>query len=695
MLSFRAWVPGVFVLLFAVVGTGCGGPDVERTEILWDTWGVPHVYASNADSLMYAFGWAQMKAHGNRVLRLYGEARGRAAEYWGREHLASDRRVRTLELPEHARRWANEQKQPFKGYVEAFAEGMNAYAEAHPEALSESRKRALPVQSTDVFGHILRTLHMRFVAGESLGRARQWGRRGSNAWAIGPSRSESGNALLLTNPHLPWGDVYTWFEAQLVGPGFDAYGAALLGMPFPGVAFNQHLGWTHTVNPIDAADLYRLRLVEGGYAWEGRARPFNTDTKRLKVRQPDGSVRTDTMTVRRSVHGPVVAQEGDQALALRVAGLTQPNLFEQYWRMLRASSLSQFEAELRRLQMPMFNTIYADADGHILYHFGGRVPQRQQGDWAYWQGPVPGDTSSTLWRTIHPYEDLPRVMNPPSGWVQNANEPPFTATLPSPIEPDAVPPYMTPRVPGRATGMFRPQRSIEMLASDSSIAFAELRDYKSDTRMMAADRLLDDLLPAARERGGERAQRAAAVLADWDRTANAESQGSVLFARWLRAVTEQDAPFEMPYRPDAPRTTPDGLANPAAAVQALDDAAGEVLAQYDSLTVPWGAVHRLAGPEGSVPASGGNGMFGIFRVLWFRDGENGRRRAVGGDSYVALTEFTENGPRAKAVLPYGNASQPGSPHRGDQLQLYADKELRPVWLSRDSVQAHLEARTTF
>jgi acyl-homoserine-lactone acylase len=160
-------------------------------------------------------------------------------------------------------------------------------------------------------------------------------------------------------------------------------------------------------------------------------------------------------------------------------------------------------------------------------------------------------------------------------------------------------------------------------------------------------------------------------------------------------VTEQDAPFEMPYRPDAPRTTPDGLANPAAAVQALDDAAGEVLAQYDSLTVPWGAVHRLAGPEGSVPASGGNGMFGIFRVLWFRDGEHGRRRAVGGDSYVALTEFTKNGPRAKAVLPYGNASQPGSPHRGDQLQLYADKELRPVWLSRDSVQAHLEARTTF
>ncbi len=695
MHDFRHWIRSVLLLIVATAGLGCGAPEIERTEILWDTWGVPHIYSADADSLMYAFGWAQMRAHGDRVLRLYGEARGRAAEYWGPEHLDSDRRIRTLELPELGRQWANDQEEPFRGYLEAFVDGMNAYADAHPDRLDDAREVVLPVRPRDVFAHVLRAVHVSFSARGDLQRAQRWRRAGSNAWAIGPSRSASGNAMLLTNPHLPWDDQFTWFEAQLVGPGFDAYGAALLGMPFPGVGFNQHLGWTHTVNTIDASDLYRLRLVDGGYAWNGGTRPFNTDTKVLKVRQSDGSMRTDTMAVRRSVHGPVVARRNGEALALRIAGLSQSGLFEQYWRMLQATTLSQFEAALRRLQMPMFNTVYADEDGHILYHFGGRVPKRDRGDWAYWQGIVPGDTSGTLWNSVHAYEELPRVVDPPSGWVQNANEPPFTATLPSRVEPSEVPAYMAPQALDPVAGMFRSQRSIEMVDGDSSITFEELQTYKNDTRLAAADRLLDDLLPAARQSGNDRAQRAAAVLDQWDRTADAESQGSVLFATWLREVVGSDTSFETPYRLDAPRSTPDGLADPGNAVQALTRAARRVERRHDSLTVPWGAVHRLVGPNGSYAASGGNGLFGLFRVLWFGEMEQGRRRATGGDSYVALTEFTEDGPRAKAVLPYGNASQPNSPHRGDQLEMYAEKRMRPVWLHRDSVRAHLERRTTF
>jgi acyl-homoserine-lactone acylase len=676
---------------------GCDdGP--ERTEILWDTWGVPHIYSPDADSLMYAFGWAQMQAHGNRVLRLYGEARGRAAEYWGPKHLDSDRRIRTLELPELGRQWASDQDEPFQGYIEAFVAGMNAYAEAHPDRIDDARERVLPLQPTDVFAHILRVVHVDFLAGFSrndLRRAQRWRRAGSNAWAVGPSRSASGNAMLLTNPHLPWGGRFTWFETQLAGPEFNAYGAALLGTPFPAVAFNQHLGWTHTVNPIDASDLYRLRLVDGGYAWNGGTRPFNTDTTVLRAKRGDGSMRTDTMVVRRSVHGPVVARRNGEALALRIAGLSQSGLFEQYWRMLRATNLSQFEAALRRLQMPMFNTVYADEDGHILYHFGGRVPNRNLGGWAYWQGVVPGDTSATLWKSVHPYEDLPRMVDPPSGWVQNANEPPFTATLPKRVDPSNVPSYMTPLAPARMAFMLRPQRSIAMVDGDSSITFEELKAYKNDTRMEAADRLLDDLLPAVREQGGERAQRAATVLADWDRTADAESQGSVLFAHWFRAMMEDGSPFATPYQLDAPRTTPDGLANPDTAARTLARVARKVESRYDSLDVSWGEVHRLVGPNGSYPASGGDGLFGIFRVLKFGEREAGRRRATFGDSYMALTEFTEDGPRARAILPYGNASQPGSPHRGDQLEMYAEKRMRPVWLNRDSIRAHLERRTTF
>ena len=84
-------------------GQDRGAPD--GSEILWDSWGVPHVYGNDAQGLFYGFGWAQMQSHGNLLLHLYGEARGRAAEYWGEEYLPSDRWIRTLGVPARARDW--------------------------------------------------------------------------------------------------------------------------------------------------------------------------------------------------------------------------------------------------------------------------------------------------------------------------------------------------------------------------------------------------------------------------------------------------------------------------------------------------------------------------------------------------------------------------------------------------------------
>jgi len=151
--------------LLTLVGCGPSAPDApDRTEILWDTWGVPHVYAPSADSAFYAYGWAQMKAHGTRVLRLYGQSRGRAAEYFGADQLPSDRQVRTLGIPRQAQAWDAAQTAPYARYVEAFVAGMNAYAEAHPEVLGEAPRRVLPVRATDVYGQLLRSIHYTFIA---------------------------------------------------------------------------------------------------------------------------------------------------------------------------------------------------------------------------------------------------------------------------------------------------------------------------------------------------------------------------------------------------------------------------------------------------------------------------------------------------------------------------------------------------
>jgi acyl-homoserine-lactone acylase len=321
----------------------------------------------------------------------------------------------------------------------------------------------------------------------------------------------------------------------------------------------------------------------------------------------------------------------------------------------------------------------------------GRTPVRPKGNYN-WAGIVPGDTSATLWTRTHPYEELPRVVDPPSGWLQNANDPPWTTTFPPALDANKFPSYMA-----RRFMHFRAQRSARMLMEDPRISFDEMVGYKHSTRMELADRILDDLIQAVQQHGGEQAKRAMAVLESWDRCADAESRGAVLFEAFFKELTQRagkSGPFAVPWNENSPLNTPDGLADPAMAVAALEAAAAKVQADHGSLEVAWGKVYHLLIDKVDLPANGGPSDLGIFRAAYFGRANNGPMQMAGGDSYVAAIEFS-NPVRARALIAYGNSSQPGSPHRTDQLPLFARKELRPVWRTRQEIEAHLEARKVF
>jgi acyl-homoserine-lactone acylase len=680
----------VLALLAAVLApAACRPTPVARAEILWDRYGVPHVFADDVPGLAYGLGWAEMRNHADLILRLYGEARGRAAEYWGEDYLDGDEWVRLMGVPERAARWDSALEPRERALLDAFVAGVNDYAREHADALGDDLERVLPVVPSDVLAHVQRVIEFEFVTSRDAvdHAAEDWGLPGSNAWAIAPARTASGHAMLLANPHLPWSGFYRWFEAQLTGGGVNGYGATLVGMPLLAIGFNDAVGWTHTVNTLDGADLYELRLEGDGYRWEDGVRPFEIERQTLKVRTSPGATRDEPFVIRRSVQGPVVAERRGKALALRVVNLDESHLVGQYWDMIRAGNLQEFEAALGRLQMPFFTVMYADRDGHIMHLFGGRVPVRPAGDYD-WSGVVPGAGPRTLWTATHPYADLPRVVDPPSGWLQNANDPPWTTTFPRAIDPDRYPKYMAPRFMS-----FRAQRSVRMLEAADHLTFDDLVTDKFSTRFELADRILDDLLAAAGTRTGL-VRDAAAVLDRWDRSAEAESRGAVLFERFWReyvSYTERTGPFATRWDPERPLETPAGLANPAEAVRALQAAALQLGLARQPLDVAWGAIHRLRLDGVDLAANGGPGDLGIFRVIGYRNADDGREVATGGDSYVAAIEFA-NPVRALAVLAPGNATQHGSPHRTDQLGLVADKRLRPVWRTRAEIQANLELR---
>jgi acyl-homoserine-lactone acylase len=667
----------------------------HQNAVLWDTWGVPHVYATDTASLFYEFGWAQMKSHADLLLRLYGQARGRAAEYWGSDYLASDELVHTMGFPEQAQHWYEAQSPEWRTNLNRFVAGMNAYAERHPNEIDPQVRVVLPIQVTDVFAHLQRVLFTFLVGDNSCGGSFNSGSLGSNGWAIAPVHATSGSTMLLANPHLPWGDLFTFYEAQLVAPGTNLYGATLVGFPVLTIAFNTFLSWTVTVNTLDSCTLYALTLAGNGYLFDGQIRSFETSTQTLKIRQSDGTLKEQPLVVRRSIQGPVFVVNG-QALALRVVGVDQfpaYGSFQEWWEMGHARNLHELQEALRRLQIPRFTIIAADRAGHILSLFNGQVPKRPFGDWNDWAGVVPGDTSRTLWTALLPYDNLPKVVDPASGWVQNANSPPWYMTFPQTLHPEQYPAYLAPI--GEMS--LREQRSVEMLTAQSRLSFEQMISDKFSSHAEMADRVLDDLIAAAQTSGDVLAQQAAQVLQSWDRNFDAASRGAVLFAEWAHLLQQRQAPFfAVPWDATQPRTTPRGLADPQAAVAALDAAAKQVQAQYGALDIPWGQIFRLHRGASDYPGSGGPDDLGIFRVVEYDPGANGQFYADDGDSYIAAVEFSSSGVmQARVLLTYGNSSQPDSPHNGDQLALYAHNQLRTAWLTYQAVGQHLEARDLF
>jgi len=121
-----------------------------------------------------------------------------------------------------------------------------------------------------------------------------------------------------------------------------------------------------------------------------------------------------------------------------------------------------------------------------------------------------------------------------------------------------------------------------------------------------------------------------------------------------------------------------------------DAAAAEVIQKYGSMDAAFGEIFHFSINDQEFPASGGNEKYGIFRSFNYREEKN-KSLAESGCTYMAITEFGKP-VRALVLLAYGNASQPGSPHRPDQLDLLAQKKMRPALLTRKAVLEQLEKR---
>jgi acyl-homoserine-lactone acylase len=739
--------------------------------IYWDQYAVPHIYGPDIPTVVRGLAYAQMENHAESLLNNVARARGRSAEYFGpgasNFNITYDTLMRTYGIQARAQAWVAQGGAFQQSVLQAFCDGVNEYATRNPGQILPQLQQILPVVPADITAGEIETINYTFLpeqddvpatiatwqsGGITAVRKLKRVHRpvGSNGWGIMPAKSADGNAILMGNPHLPWGNnmpisdsdanqnfgIYQWIEANLIigdpnNPTVNASGVTFIGGPFIGLGFNDYLGWTHTNNTIQNADLYQLTLDSTGtkYLFGGSYIPLQHTTSVIKVLQSNGTEVPQTVDIYTSIHGPVVAFNSahTQALALRVAGLNQPSLVTQYWNMIQAQNLQQFQAAESMLQMPFFNTMYADRGGNVFYLFGGQQPVRPAGTTAadVFGTVLDGTDPKQLWTKTMSFAQLPQAVNPPGNFVANSNNPPWTSAFPQPasLNPANYPAYIAPQFMD-----FRPQHGATFLTSPpEKLTAAQVLAGKESNEMYLADRVVGDLIAIANtaaQSGDTTAQAAAAILSSWDHTANATSAGGPLFEAWWTLVAADvqagkisadttdsfyspHPKFRVPWSPATPITTPSGLdpSNNAQLLADLDAAYANTVGTFGSASIPWGTAHKttLVTRSGAtqnlvlpflsdLPLSGADDEYGPLRVVnpYFISVPpliNSQFISYGGDGYVQVIEFTPTGAQGGTLLTYGNASRPNSPHITDQLPFFQSQTLKPALRTFSAVQS--------
>jgi acyl-homoserine-lactone acylase len=486
-------------------------------------------------------------------------------------------------------------------------------------------------------------------------------------------------------------------------PGrLDFYGSTLVGYPWLRAGFNDRLGYVQTNNAPDNADIFALPLDPlrpDHYRFDGKSRPLVRVDVAVDVKKDDGTMATERRTYWHSHLGPIVHRDAATAFAYRSTALDAWRFFEGFWRLSHARSLKEYLKTMSMRLSPTSNYTYADADGNVLYLWNARIPRRVEDGTSY-ELDVPGGTKKYVWKDLHPTRDLPQLLNPPGGFVQNANNPPWYVSLPQPLDPARYPSYFE-----RGELALRPQLALDMLAAREKFSVEDLTRLKFETRLLLAERVKPELLVAiaAQRAPSEELLQARAVLEAWDNRASASSRGAVLFQRfWDQYRAEVRQPYAEKWDAARPAKTPRGIANTDAALKHLAEAVKWTQTTYGAADVAWGDVNRYRFGDLDLPGEGASGQLGAFRVQQYDapEGNDAAARVAGwaavdrrlagfGDAWVLLVHFTRP-VQAYSVLAYGQTTDRASPHSRNQIRIFAARSLRPAWYTDADVAAHTE-----
>jgi len=659
-------------------------------KILRDTYGVPHIFGHTDADAAYGLGYAHSEDDFLTIQQVLMAARGKLATVYGADSAPADYLVQFLRVWDVVDAEYEKLSPGTRAIAEAYADGLNVYAAHHPD---EALHGLFPVTGKDIVAASVEKSPLFFGLDETIGHLFSEDPEpvptptevtfNSNEFAIAPSRTSNGQTFLDVNSHQPYEGPVAWYEAHIHSDeGWDMVGGTFPASPLIIHGHNRDLGWAFTVNHPDLVDVYRLTINPENI----NQYKFDGDWKDLEVRQAKLVVKIIgnlKVTVNRetlwSVYGPVVRGKS-QTYAIRYGDIGTAGIWEQLYRMNKATNFEEWQDAMRLMQLPMFNAAYADREGNIYYLYNGAIPIRNEKyDWSDY---LPGDTSETLWTEYLPFDELPQVLNPPSGFIQNANGTPYRATLGA-GNPD--PSMFSPTLGIDTDISSRSLRMLELFGADESITPEEFVQYKFDMQYSKDSVVATfvEMLSNAKMPDADTA-RAQEVIRTWDMITDPDSTGAALMVYTLNALNGK--------YPGAIKLSKLGQGNVNASMlmDAFTEAVKTLMQHFGRVDVKWGDVNRLIRGSVDLPIGGGPD---ILHATYGEMQEDGRLKITDGDSYVLMVTWEKDGSvHSMSVHQFGAATiRTDSPHYADQAPLLAKRELKPVWFEEADIRQHLES----
>ena len=403
---------------------------------------------------------------------------------------------------------------------------------------------------------------------------------------------------------------------------------------------------------------------------------------------------TITLPLYYTHHGPIIRvdKERHRAYSVKVPNYDGVNYSTGLYLLMKARNLDQFKGALARQLMPRWNLLYSDAV-NIWVHNGNVAPRAEDVDWSK---PVPGWTKETEWGPYIPFERYPQLLNPPSGFLQNCNNPPWVATWNSGLKPLEPAPYylqVTPKADaGEEVLNTRGERLFRMSGEDRKFTLEEMIELGFDTYVLPADVIVPLLVNAAakREPLNDASLAQMACLRAWDRHSSKASVAYTYLYYWAKAYKDlfSASKFSRFISYERARIDIQSVGEQDMAWRALEEAIARLEKRLGKSQVPWGEINVVV--RGGVFPVDGTNTFGVLHPDEGPEQDDGR--IFCNDGWAHLMVVLEGEPKQIwSLLPYGESEHSSSPHYNDQTKLHSDRKLKRFWFTPSEILEHTES----